>query len=229
MKAFIFNRVKQNTLMLATMGALFFILAGKLNLVGFWAYVATVLIYQVISLLILVPGHPEYIELAQVRKARRTDAKRWDQALVFIMMGTTFLMYALAALDVGRYHISELSLWYLLPGILLYCAGSALNQWAMLHNPHFESRGRIQTDRDHAVMTTGPYRWVRHPGYLGSILGLLSFPLILGSGLAFTGALLCSVGTVIRTYLEDKTLHGELPGYANDAQTIRHRLIPLVW
>jgi len=180
-------------------------------------------------LLIIVPKHPEYIELANVRRTEHTDAKKWDRVVILAVLGASYLMYALAALDVGRLHLSILPVPLIVVGVLAYVVASALNQWAMLHNPHFEREVRIQTDRNHAVMTSGPYRYVRHPGYLGSVMGFVSFPLIVGSGIALLGSVLCIAGMVVRTYLEDRTLRQELPGYAEYAQTVRYRLLPYVW
>ena len=229
MLKFITQRVVQNLTSLFALGILFFAIAGTLNVPGFWLYVATVLVYQVASLLYILPRYPQYIELAQVRRERRSNVKQWDTTIVFIMLVATFLMYGLAAYDVGRAQLSQLPWWVALPGILLYSAGSALNQWAMVCNPHFERGVRIQTDRAHQVVTAGPYRYVRHPGYLGSLLGSLSFPLIAGSGIALLGSALCIGGMVVRTALEDRTLRQELAGYSDYAQTVRYRLIPRVW
>ena len=188
------------------------------------------LVYQVVSLLIIAPRYPAYIELAQVRRIKRTDVKRWDKIIVFIMMGTATVMYGLAALDLGQFHVSQLPLGVALAGILLYVAGSALNQWAMVHNPHFEKGVRIQAERSHQVVQmSGPYRYVRHPGYLGSMLGFISFPLIVGSGIALLGSVMCIAGMIVRTYLEDTTLSQELAGYPEYARTVRYRLIPHVW
>ncbi|MFN2286405.1 MAG: methyltransferase family protein [Anaerolineae bacterium] len=226
---FIWGRITRNISALAALGVLFFALAGTVSVWGFWIYVATVLGYQLVSLLIIVPKHPEYIELANVRKKRPVDAKKWDRVVILVVSGATFLTYALAALDIGRLQISTLPMPCAVAGIVAYVAGSALNQWAMLHNPHFEREVRIQTDRNHAVMTSGPYRYVRHPGYLGSVLGLISFPLIVGSGIALLGSALCIAGMIVRTYLEDRTLRQELSGYADYARTVRYRLIPYVW
>ena len=229
MLKFIGRRVIQNIAALAALGALFFILAGTIGVWGFWLYVATVLAYQIISLLIIVPRHPEYVDLANVRKTAHTDAKKWDRVVVLAVLGATYAMYALAAFDVGRLHLSQLPALWAIAGILAYVVGSALNQWAMLYNPHFEREVRIQTDRNHAVMTSGPYRYVRHPGYLGSVVGFVSFPLIVGSGIALLGSVLCIAGMIVRTYLEDRTLCQELAGYAEYAQTVRYRLLPYVW
>ncbi len=229
MLKFIGGRIVQNVAALAALGALFFILAGTISVRGFWVYVATVLGYQLISLLIIVPKHPEYVELANVRKTEHTDAKKWDRVVILAVLGATYVMYALAAFDVGRLHLSTLPMPLIVVGILAYVVGSALNQWAMLHNPHFEREVRIQTDRNHAVMTSGPYRYVRHPGYLGSVVGFVSFPLVVGSGIALLGSVLCIAGMIVRTNLEDRTLRQELAGYAEYAQTVRYRLLPYVW
>jgi protein-S-isoprenylcysteine O-methyltransferase Ste14 len=226
---FIGRRVRQNALSLFSLGVLFFVVAGTLKVIGFWLYAGTVLMYQIVSLLILVPRYPAYVELARIRKIRRTDVKPWDKQIIRILLVATFLMYGLAALDLGRVRLGILPLWIAPLGILFYAAGSALNQWAMIHNPHFEKEVRIQTDRAHQVIAAGPYRIVRHPGYLGSLLGYISFPLILGSALAFIGSALCIVGTMVRAYLEDRTLYRELDGYPAYARAVPHRLIPFVW
>ena len=139
------------------------------------------------------------------------------------------MMYGLAALDLGHTHVGGLSAWLAIPGVLLYVIGSTLNQWAMMHNPHFERCVRIQRDRGHRVVTSGPYGLVRHPGYLGSLLVYLAFPCIVGSALAFGGSLLGVIGTVVRTRLEDRTLREELAGYSEYARVVRHRLVPHVW
>ena len=101
--------------------------------------------------------------------------------------------------------------------------------WAMLSNPFLSTIVRIQDDRGHRVATTGPYRFVRHPMYVGVIVLWLSTALILGSWWALVPGLLIAVIFVIRTALEDRMLHAELPGYADYAKQVRYRLVPGVW
>ena len=96
-------------------------------------------------------------------------------------------------------------------------------------NPFLEKTVRIETDHGHRVIDTGPYAYVRHPFYVGFVCWMLSTPLLLGSTWAFILAVLTVVGIVIRTALEDRTLHRDLPGYADYAARIRFRLIPRVW
>ena len=226
---FIIKRCIRSIAALASLSLLLFALAGTLSIPGFWIYIAVAILYQVISLWLIVPRYPGYVALDEARRARHANAKAWDRVIVWALAGSTFVTYALAALDLGRFHLVELSLWFAIPGVVLYVAGSALNQWAMVHNPHFERSVRIQHDRDHRVASTGPYTYVRHPGYLGSVLFYVAFPLITGSGLAFAGSMLGIAGVLVRTGLEDRTLRNELAGYAEYVRTVRCRLIPGVW
>ena len=104
-----------------------------------------------------------------------------------------------------------------------------LNQWAMVHNPHFERGVRIQAEREHRVAKTGPYRYVRHPAYIGSFAFELATPILLGSLWALIPGVLSALLILVRTALEDKTLQEELPGYREYARHTRYRLLPGVW
>ena len=119
--------------------------------------------------------------------------------------------------------------WAWLPGIAVWLAGNVLFTWAMGVNPFFEKTVRIQTERGHRVIDTGPYAFVRHPGYLGFFGWALATRLLLGSGWAMVPALLTVAGLVVRTALEDRTLQAELAGYAEYAQRVRFRLVPGLW
>jgi protein-S-isoprenylcysteine O-methyltransferase Ste14 len=214
---------------LMALALLLFTLAGTYDVLGFWVYISLAIFYQFISLLIIVPRYPAFIDLDETRRSSHSNAKKWDKVVLWFLAAITFLMYGLAAFDLGHLHISQLSVWFIVPGIALYIFSSMLNQWAMIHNPHFEREVRIQFEREHRVVTTGPYSYIRHPGYLGSILFYLSFPLICGSGLALCGGALGIMGMMVRTNLEDTTLQNELAGYAEYAQQVRYRLVPYVW
>jgi protein-S-isoprenylcysteine O-methyltransferase Ste14 len=101
--------------------------------------------------------------------------------------------------------------------------------WSMAANAFFAQTVRIQEDRGHTVATGGPYRYVRHPGYVGGILFQVATPLILGSVWALIPAGLTVCLTIIRTALEDRTLLEELDGYKEYAGRVRYRLLPGVW
>jgi len=99
----------------------------------------------------------------------------------------------------------------------------------MVSNRFFSSVVRIQVDRGHQVVKTGPYRFIRHPAYTGGILAWLATPILLGTLWALLPAALISAGIAIRTALEDRTLRAELSGYQEYSQTTRYRLVPGVW
>jgi protein-S-isoprenylcysteine O-methyltransferase Ste14 len=118
--------------------------------------------------------------------------------------------------------------WALIGAALLVLA-SAFAAYAMLTNRFFSAVVRIQRERGHTVVTAGPYRWVRHPGYAGGVACHLAMPILLGSLWALIPGVLTAGLTVLRTALEDRTLRAELPGYSEYARRTRYRLLPGVW
>jgi protein-S-isoprenylcysteine O-methyltransferase Ste14 len=114
-------------------------------------------------------------------------------------------------------------------GVVLFAAGWTLVIWSMIVNPFFEKTVRIQIENDHRVVDTGPYACVRHPGYVGFSLWMISTPLLLASRLAVIPAVCATAVFVVRVVLEDRMLRRELPGYAEYATRTRFRLIPGVW
>lgn len=108
-------------------------------------------------------------------------------------------------------------------------AGYALGSYALIENRFFSDMVRIQTERGHHVVLSGPYRWVRHPGDMGAILVYLAPPLLLDSQGAFLPAVLLTMLLIIRTALEDHTLQEGLAGYRGYTKRVRYRLLPGMW
>jgi protein-S-isoprenylcysteine O-methyltransferase Ste14 len=138
--------------------------------------------------------------------------------------------WAIAGFDRGRFHWSDnVPLAFRLAAIIVFASGLSLFVWAMHVNRFFSSVVRIQRERGHQVVTAGPYRWVRHPGYAGAI------PAVVASGMALCSWLATAIGAlgvpllIWRTIIEDRTLRAELPGYAEYARQVRWRLLPGVW
>jgi len=158
------------------------------------------------------------------------NAKTWDKVLAPLMaVSLVFPMVIVAGLD-HRYNWSpEFPLWLNIIGLILITFGYAFATWAMAENRFFSSVVRIQTERGHVVCDTGPYRFVRHPGYAGNILPLFGIVLALGSIWTLIPAAVAAIITLIRTVLEDQTLQEELPGYRDYAQHVRYRLIPGIY
>jgi protein-S-isoprenylcysteine O-methyltransferase Ste14 len=101
--------------------------------------------------------------------------------------------------------------------------------WTMTENTYLSEIVRIQKERGHRVCTTGPYKYVRHPMYAGVILIILCLPLALGSFYSLIPGSLIILLFILRTFLEDKTLQDELPGYRDYAGRVRYKLIPGIW
>jgi len=158
------------------------------------------------------------------------NAKAWDKVLAPLMaVSVSFPMVIVAGLDY-RYNWSpEFPLWFSVVGFMLIALGYAFAAWALVENRFFSSVVRIQTERGHVVCDTGPYRFVRHPGYAGNILPLFGIVLALGSVWTLIPAAVATIITVIRTVLEDQTLQEELLGYRDYAQRVRYRLIPGIY
>jgi protein-S-isoprenylcysteine O-methyltransferase Ste14 len=158
------------------------------------------------------------------------NAKAWDKVLAPLMaVSVGYPMVFVAGLDHRYNWSSEIPLWLIVIGFFLISLGYAFAAWALAENRFFSSVVRIQTDGGHVVCDSGPYRFVRHPGYAGNILALFGIVLALGSVWTLIPAAVASIIAVIRTVLEDQTLQEELPGYRDYARRVRYRLIPCIY
>lgn len=200
--------------------------AGRLNWVAGWLYVGIVALYHLFNVVYLRRVNPELIE-ARMRMGKGT--KRWDKVWGAFFGPVLISTYVIAGLDAIRFEWSTMSTLFWPLGLILFLVGSALFTWSMGVNPFFEKTVRIQSERGHRVIDTGPYAFVRHPGYVGFFGWCLSAPLLLGSWWAFVPAILSVVGLVVRTALEDRTLCDELEGYAAYSGRVRYRLFPGIW
>jgi len=162
------------------------------------------------------------------RMGLKKGTEPWDWIWLLIFVPAFFGILLVANLDI-RANGDRLPDWLRPVGLVLFVLGGGLFIRAMGENPFFEKTVRIQHERDHHVIETGPYRFVRHPGYVGMVVWVLSFPLLLTSPRALYPAAFTVVCFLVRTALEDRTLHAKLPGYADYASRVRSRLLPGVW
>ncbi len=201
---------------LAVMGAALFLSAGTLQWQHGLAFLAAFCILVLVSIAWLWRVNPEIF--AARRRMTGEGTKSWDKVLIPILLVGFLAILIVAGLDGGRFHWAPATPWAVFVGYGLMVLGFLGLGWAQAVNRHFEPSVRIQTDRDHHVIATGPYAFVRHAGYLA-----------LGSLWALLPAALVGVLLVIRTNLEDATLQRELPGYAEYAARVRCKWIPGVW
>ncbi len=222
------KQIVVSCVMMGVMMTVFFTSAGRRDLPRAWLFFGAAFIYFVASTLAVYRFNPELL-IARLT-LRREGSKTWDEVLMRVANLTGMLLLpAVAGLDVGRYGWSSLDLIYIVPGFALFVLGATFLTWAMIVNRYFESTVRIQEDRDHEVVSTGPYEFVRHPGYLSGILWMSSIPLIIGSLFTLIPVMIYGAMMVLRTHLEDRTLRDELPGYSEYAESVRYRLIPWIW
>lgn len=167
--------------------------------------------------------------MAARSRGMRQDTKGFDRLFYAGFIPLMVVYPLLAGLDGGRFAWAPLPAWTAWLGVVLFVAGSGFTTWAMVVNRHAEGTVRIQSDRGHAVVTDGPYRFVRHPIYVGTIAGLPAAALVLGSGWALLPMALIVALFVWRTALEDSTLRRELAGYADYAAATPYRLVPGIW
>jgi protein-S-isoprenylcysteine O-methyltransferase Ste14 len=168
-------------------------------------------------------------ELAAERLKPPKDAKKWDVAINSGVRLLQAARYIVAGLDFRHGWTGGFPLGIQIAGLAVSFLGYAVVPWAVANNRFFSQIVRIQSDRGHAVAVGGPYRFLRHPSYLGMIVFELAIPVMLASW----GAIFISLGSVLlivlRTALEDRTLQAELPGYMEYAKSVRYRLLPGIW
>jgi protein-S-isoprenylcysteine O-methyltransferase Ste14 len=204
-------------------GTLLFVSAGRLNWTMAWAFLGLYATNGIVIVLLINP------DLMAERARTKADAKGWDKVLSGFLRLYLLTAPLVAGLDRRWGWSPQLPLAVQLAALVVGALGYGLNAWAITTNRFFSAVVRIQRDRGHAVVSTGPYQYVRHPGYVGSMMVALAIPLILGSLWAYVPAVLGELLFIVRTALEDRTLHEELDEYREYAQQTRYRLLPGIW
>jgi protein-S-isoprenylcysteine O-methyltransferase Ste14 len=208
------------------LGALLFVPAGRLDWTAGWVCLAAMVICFSAVTAYVAKRNPSLIR-RRMKAGKGTPL--WDQLLVVLFQLLFMAILIVGGLDAGRYHGTSLPFWLQGAGLLMMIASLLLLGWAMGQNPHFEATVRIQEDQAHRVIESGPYRIVRHPGYVAGILLLFGMALVFGSRWAILPAALGAAALVLRTAAEDRFLQANLEGYRDYARRTRFRLLPGVW
>jgi protein-S-isoprenylcysteine O-methyltransferase Ste14 len=212
-------------------GALFFVVvlfvsAGRMDYWQGWLYAATSVIMS-IGMRAVLRNHPE---LASERTRPGGSAESWDKALLALGLLLTLITLVVAGLDSGREHWAPRLHWACsVVGVALSLAGMLVFLLALRENQYFSAVVRIQADRGQTVCSTGPYRWIRHPGNAGMIVGTVGIPLLLTSAWTAIPSACSVILLVVRTRLEDAFLEERLEGYRDYQRKTRFRLVPGVW
>jgi protein-S-isoprenylcysteine O-methyltransferase Ste14 len=209
----------------ALAGGVFFGAAGRLDLPMAWSYLVAVTGASVGFIPALERHSP-----GLVAERMRPGPGERDRVSVPVFVGGLTGMWIIGGLDAGRFHWSGgLPLAVQIAALAGAMLGFAIAGWSMWVNPFFSSAVRIQAERRHALVSGGPYRFVRHPGYTGGVLYLAMTGPALGSWWSLLPLVPMAAVLIRRTMLEDLLLHQQLEGYADYARTVRFRLVPGLW
>lgn len=222
-----YNTIAKQILSPVILGAVLFALAGTTDWVWGWVFnILHVLVWLGMTIA-LAAWNPE---LLNARGKRGEGTKSWDMVLLGIYGMSWIVLIVVAGLDYRYGWTNNFPTFLAWDGCLLMIVGFVLTTWSMVVNRNFEPTVRLQDDREHHVIRSGPYAYVRHPGYVGVMISFfLGMPLVLNSYVALIPALIGAVVMMIRTAMEDRTLQAELPGYKAYAEDVRFRLAPGLW
>ncbi len=206
----------------AVIGVILFGAAGRMDLPFIWAYLAIMGGLGIVAMV--------FIDLGLLKERLSPGPGGMDARVIIPLKLLGWAGLIFAALDVGRLNISDtVPLPVGVATMVGVAAGLGLAFWAMLVNRFFSSVVRLQEERGHHLITGGPYRFVRHPGYTGSLVSVLCIGPALGSWLATIPMVIFALLILRRARLEDRFLHDKLEGYPAYAQRVRYRLLPGVW
>lgn len=190
-----------------------------------WIYAIISILSFIISRVLAARRHPDIIS-ERARYMQHENAKVWDKKLApFLGIGGIIIL-VVAGLDELLSWSPKFSLPLKIISLLIIMAGYALTSYALIENRFFSGMVRLQTDRSQQVVSSGPYRWMRHPGYAGALLTFLVTPILLDSSWAYLPTVFTSILYVIRTSQEDAFLQDELVGYRDYVKRVHYRLLP---
>lgn len=219
----ILKRLIQVMMSVILIAIILLVSAGKIDWIYAWVYITSSLLVIIINAFIFPT------ELISERGRKKENIEKWDRLISGLITFPWLALYIVSGLDI-RFGLSlELASWIHITGLVIFALGNAFVSWAMISNIYFSTVVRIQYDRGHTVSIGGPYRFMRHPGYVGMIIYLLASPIILGSIWALIPASLAVILFIIRTAFEDNTLKNKLEGYKEYAERVKYRLIPGIW
>jgi protein-S-isoprenylcysteine O-methyltransferase Ste14 len=203
-----------------------FLLAGRLDYWPGWIFNGVNILILLLTAFLL----RDRKDLIRERLKPGEGMKTWDKVYYLVSTPLYFLMFILSVLDGARLSWGpRVPVALMAPAAGVFVLGQLILLWAKLANRFFSSVVRIQTDRGQTVCAGGPYRFVRHPGYLGGLLYTLATPLLLGSFWGLIPAAVTMAPVVWRTAMEDQTLRAELAGYEEYARRVRFKLFPRLW
>jgi protein-S-isoprenylcysteine O-methyltransferase Ste14 len=217
----------QNVIWIVGMGALLFASAGTLHWPAAWVFLGTMAVLGLISGLWLARIDPAL--LAERMNPMMQGAQPASDKIFMVVFGFAALSWFILIGLERRANVSDMPVALQTLGLLLLVLSTGFVLWVMRENSFAAPVIKIQTERGHRVIDSGPYAWVRHPMYSGTILFFAGMPLLLGSWWGLIMAPLFVVLFGFRARLEERALVAGLPGYADYLTRVPYRLIPGIW
>lgn len=217
----------QTATWLVALGAMLFLAAGTLRWPGAWGLLGVMAAAGLVMGLWLARHDPALLA-ERMRPPLQRGQKRWDQAFMGVFLALWCGWFVLMALD-ARYGWSRVPGWAALLGAAAILISYGIIAAVFRANSFAAPVVKLQAERGHRVIDTGPYAVVRHPMYAGALPMFFGIPLLLGSWWGLAGAVLMTLLIAMRAVREERELAAGLPGYADYAQRVRWRLLPGVW
>jgi protein-S-isoprenylcysteine O-methyltransferase Ste14 len=217
----------QNLIWIVAMGALLFVPAGTLHWPAAWLFLATIAILGLSGGLWLARTDPALLA-ERMRPLMQDDQPAADKKFMLAFGFVALIWFIAIGLD-RRMHASEVPVPLQALGLIMLLFSSGFIMWVMRVNSFAAPVIKLQAERGHRVISTGPYAWVRHPMYSGIVLFIVGMPLLLGSWWGVALSPLFIVLFAIRAGIEERALLAGLPGYADYAARVRYRLLPGIW
>jgi protein-S-isoprenylcysteine O-methyltransferase Ste14 len=208
--------------------ALLFGAAGTFKWVAGWVFMALYFVFALLVSIMLIRHDPGLLE-ERLHSIIQKGQPKWDKVLIPIVAILFCGWIALIGLDAVRFRWSAIPMWLQVAGAAGLLVSMYITYATCRENPYLAAVVKVQTDRGHKVVSTGPYALVRHPLYAGMVLMFPSIGLTLGSWYGVAASLLLAVTLMVRAVLEERELCAHLPGYSDYMMRVRHRLVPYVW
>jgi protein-S-isoprenylcysteine O-methyltransferase Ste14 len=217
----------QNLIWIVAMAALLFVPAGTLHWPAAWVFLGTIAILGISCGLWLARTDPALLA-ERMHPMMQRDQPAADKKFM-LAFGIVALIWFLAIGLDQRYHASDVPLALRALGWAMLLLSTGFIMWVMRENSFAVPVVKLQTERGHRVVSTGPYAWVRHPMYSGTVLFFVGAPMLLGSWWGVAMSPLFIVLFAIRAEIEERALLAGLPGYADYTARVRYRLVPGLW
>ncbi|HLN24462.1 MAG TPA: isoprenylcysteine carboxylmethyltransferase family protein [Patescibacteria group bacterium] len=210
------------------MGVVMFLAAGTVDWPGAWAFLGEMAGLGVVAGLALNRHDPALLN-ERLRPLAQKDQPVTDRVLMIVIILLIFGWLAFMGLDAVRFRWSVVPVWGQVLGGLCIALSTGVGYRVMRENSFAAPVVKIQKERGQTVISTGPYRHIRHPMYAGGIFFFIGTPLLMGSGWGLAVAPFLFGVLIIRIFIEEKALREGLPGYDAYAARVRYRLIPHIW